>query len=787
MSFLLAPGAAAQDTSDENVPVPGVTVSPTYLNIPEGQERTYTIVLNTRPTAQVRVTLAVSGDQRNSASEFLCCRGSWAIFTPDTWNRPRTFRVAALEEPGTVDGTLWVRHWAESDDPDYHAIPVATVTAKAKDNDVPATAGAGVTVSPTALRVPEGGSSTYTVVLNARPQVNVTIRPTIASGDADLSVTPPHVTFRASDWSTPRTFTVSAAQDSDAADGSATITHAANSSDPGYDGNAVTIAGVTATEQDDDRHGVTVSPTALAVPEGGSRTYTVALKTRPSGPVTVRPTIAGDADLRVTPAARTFTPANWNAAQAFTVSASRDVDASDGTATITHTASGGGYSGISIASVAVREQDGDTPGVTVTPTYLTIPEGQSRSYTVVLNTRPTAGVNVRVAISDDQGTGTEFGCCGRSSVWFGPNDWNHPETFTVTAPEEPGTANGTLWVRHWAESDDPDYHGIAVARVTAVAQDNDVAPAVGAGVTVTPTALRVPEGGSRTYTVVLNAPPNANVSVRPMIASGDADLSVTPPHVTFRASDWTTPRTFTVYAAHDSDAADGSATIAHAANSSDPGYDGIFIASVTATEQDDDRHGVTVSPTYVTIPEGQSRTYTVALETRPAAPVTVFPTILGDADLSVTPAARTFTPSNWTAAQAFTVWAAADVDASDGTATITHTAVGGGYDGIFIPAVAVSEQDDDTPGVTVSQTTLTIPEGESRSYTVVLNTRPTRAGAREGGGLRRPGHRHGVPLLRPLVGVVGPERLEPSGDLQGGRPRGARHGQRHPLGAALDR
>ena len=725
-SFALAPGASAQDASEEDLP--GVTVSPTYLNIPEGQSRSYTVSLDTRPTASVRVRVSISGDQRDGASEFLCCGRSSVWFGPNDWG-PRTFTVSALEEPGTADGTLWVRHWAESSDPDYHAIPIATVTAKAKDNDVPATVGAGVTVSATALRVPEGGSRTYTVVLNARPNANVSVRPTVASGDESLRVTPPHATFRASDWSTPRTFTVSAAEDSDADDGAATITHAANSSDPGYDGNAVSIASVRATEQDDDRHGITVSPTALAVPEGGSRTFSVVLNTRPTARVWVAASISGDADLGMSPSARWFFPSNWNVPQTFTVSAAEDADVRDGTATITFEARGidGGYRGIAIAPVAVTEDDNDTPGITVSPTYLNIPEGQSRSYTVSLATRPTASVRVRVSISGDQRDGaSEFLCCGRSSVWFGPNDWG-PRTFTVSALEENGTADGTLWVRHWAESDDPDYHAIPIATVTAKAKDNDVPATVGAGVTVSTTALRVPEGGSRTYTVVLDAQPNANVTVRPTVASGDESLSVTPPHATFRASDWSTPRTFTVSAAEDSDTADGTATITHAANSSDPGYNGnaVSIASVRATEDDDDVAGVTVSVSELAVPEGGSQMYIVVLDAQPNANVVIRPTIAGDADLAVTPALRTFTRANWSTPQHFTVSAAEDVDGHDGTATITHAASGGGFGGVAIASVAVTEEDNDTPGVTVSQTYLDIPEGESRSYTVVLNTRPT--------------------------------------------------------------
>ena len=121
---------------------------------------------------------------------------------------------------------------------------------------------------------------------------------------------------------------------------------------------------------------MTVSATDLTVAETGSATYTVVLDTEPTGPVTVTvaKTSGGDGDLTVAPAALTFTTADWNAAQSFTVSAADDVDSADGTATFTHSASGGGYDSVTIGSVAATEDDNDAPGVTVSATDLTVAE-----------------------------------------------------------------------------------------------------------------------------------------------------------------------------------------------------------------------------------------------------------------------------------------------------------------------------------------------------------------------------------------------------------------------------
>ena len=73
-----------------------------------------------------------------------------------------------------------------------------------------------------------------------------------------------------------------------------------------------------------------------------------------------------------------------------------------------------------------------------------------------------------------------------------------------------------------------------------------------------------------------------------------------------------------------------------------------------------------------------------------------------------------------------TVHAAQDDDAADDAATISHTAGGAdGYDRASLsPSINVAVTDDDTAGVTVSETDLSINEGESATYTVVLDTQP---------------------------------------------------------------
>ena len=139
--------------------------------------------------------------------------------------------------------------------------------------------------------------------------------------------------------------------------------------------------------------------------------------------------------------------------------------------------------------------------------------------------------------------------------------------------------------------------------------------------------------------------------------------------------------------------------------------------------------GVELSSTSINISEGGAAAcYNLHLLTEPAADVLI--NISGDPQLGINPASLTFTPANWSVAQA--VYAAAVDDAlSQGArdAVISHTASSAdpAYDGITIGGVTAHIADNDSPGVSVLETegSTTFTEGGSDSYTLVLNSQPT--------------------------------------------------------------
>ena len=232
---------------------------------------------------------------------------------------------------------------------------------------------------------------------------------------------------------------------------------------------------VTVTVTDDDTPGVTVSPLSLTIDEGGTGTYTVVLNTQPSGGNVTVAISSNNTDVTASSSSLTFTTSNWNSAQTVTVTAGDDDDAANDTATLTHNPGGGGYNSVSNADLAVTVTDDDTRGVTVTPTSLTVDEGGTNTYTVVLDTRPTAAVTVTIVDPTDNTDVT----ANPASLTFSTSNWSTAKTVTVRAAEDGDAAEDTATVTHTVAGG--DYGSVTAADVGVTVTDNDTP-----GVTASP-------------------------------------------------------------------------------------------------------------------------------------------------------------------------------------------------------------------------------------------------------------------------------------------------------------
>ena len=230
------PDAVAVTIDDDDMP--GVTVSPQALVIGEGKSDAYTVVLRTEPTGDVTITPAVP------AGTDVVVRPERLVFAPGNWEVAQSFTVEALaDDDAAPEGAVTVAHAATGGG--YDTVAVAPVTVEVAEDDA-----VGVVVAPLTIEVPEGGAGkTYTVVLTSAPTAPVTVTPTgLARADAKVTVTPASVTFDATDWSTPKSFMVEAADDADSDDALERIPHDVAGGD--YQGAAADT--VTATVKDDE-------------------------------------------------------------------------------------------------------------------------------------------------------------------------------------------------------------------------------------------------------------------------------------------------------------------------------------------------------------------------------------------------------------------------------------------------------------------------------------------------------------------------------------------------------
>ncbi len=670
----------------------GVTLSKSALTVAEGGSGSYTVKLNTKPSGDVTVTVGgTSGDVSVS--------GSPLTFTAQNYAAAQTVTVnAAQDSDGDTDPDVTLTHSASGGG--YNGVSIGNVTVSVTEDD-----SKGVTLSKSALTVAEGGSGSYTVKLNTKPSGDVTVTVGGTSGDVSVSGSP--LTFTAQNYAAAQTVTVNAAQDSDGdTDPSVTLTHSAAGG--GY--GSVSIGNVTVSVTEDDSKGVTLSKSALTVAEGGSGSYTVKLNTKPSGDVTV--TVGGTSgDVSVSGSPLTFTAANYAAAQTVTVNAAQDSDGdTDPDVTLTHSASGGGYNGVSIGNVTVSVTEDDSKGVTLSKSALTVAEGGSGSYTVKLNTKPSGDVTVTVG-----GTSGDVSVSG-SPLTFTAANYAAAQTVTVNAAQDSdGDTDPAVTLTHSAAGG--GYGSVSIGNVTVSVTEDD-----SKGVTLSKSALTVAEGGSGSYTVKLNTKPSGDVTVTVGGTSGDVSVSGSP--LTFTAANYAAAQTVTVNAAQDSDGdTDPAVTLTHSAAGG--GYGSVSIGNVTVSVTEDDSKGVTLSKSALTVAEGGSGSYTVKLNTKPSGDVTV--TVGGTSgDVSVSGSPLTFTAANYAAAQTVTVNAAQDSDGdTDPAVTLTHSAAGGGYGSVSIGNVTVSVTEDDSKGVTLSKSALTVAEGGSGSYTVKLNTKPS--------------------------------------------------------------
>lgn len=679
------------------VPTIGVTVSPTDgLNTNEGgSTAAFTVVLNTPPTADVRISLSSSNVAEGVVSP------TELTFTSANWSALQTVTVTGVDD-ALVDGDQTfsiVTAPTASEDAQYDGLTVADVSVVNIDDESP-----GILVNPTSgLSTTEaGGTTMFSVVLQAPPTNDVSL-PVASSDTREDTVSTATVVFTSANWNLPQVITVTGVDDA-LVDGDQIVQihlGPAVSADTHYDG--LTVADTLVTNIDDESARLVVSPTTglVTTEGGGTATYSVRLGTAPTADVQLAISSSNTDEGTVSPASLTFTSTTWNAPQTVTLTGVDDalVDGNQTYQSTVHvsTSADTAYASLPDVHVSASNTDNESAGVTVSPTsgLTTSESGGTASFTVVLNALPMA--DVMIALSSDN---TSEGDCSPASLTFTTSDWDTPQTVTVSGVDDLVADGSRVYhiLTATVASADVRYGSIDPADVSVTNADDDVA-----AISVSPLAIFAAEGGAPAeFEVVLSSQPTANVTV-PVTMADLAQGASTPASVTFTPTDWNVAQTFTVTAVDDA-VPDGdfvNTAVTDIAISADGAYAGIDAPDVSVTHTDNELAAVVYAATSVqeTTEAGGTGTFTLVLVSEPTANVTVALSSDNVGEGTVSPAMLTFTALNWSLPQTVTVTGVDDLF-SDGTVayhvvTSDTMSLDPAYDGLDVADVDFTNLDND--------------------------------------------------------------------------------------------
>ena len=705
----------------------------------------------------VDTTVRVEFDSANSAAAQIDLERFQVADSQGTFQDVESFDIVI--PAGQTSGTTTLRFKPANDDVDEEAETVilqgAEVVASDSDEFLPVNSASftitdddtrGITISPASLAtgsgigMKEGGTATYSLVLDTEPTDTVTV--TVASEqDNPIRLTPETLTFTPSNWSTTQTISVESLDDgADTSFRDAFIAHQVSGGDYG----SVSVGDIWVIIENTTQAYIYLDD-AQASESDGYVEFTVSV--RPilrTVPVVVRYTTvdgtaaAGTDYTRQVNTGQTYKifsiPANGGAAtiripitdnevygpakKTFTLQLTNQNNKAllDGGAT-SLTATGSIIDDDPKPVVSVAGPAGDL-------SYISEDLKGPVTFTLTLTGRSAADVTVDYATGQAQVLSRLAARQGITPATAG-EDYT-AATGTVTFSPGDATRQVTVQLTDDDVSEDTEFFGFKISNAQNAQLRNKATEEVAdvglldddpRGVAIDPTSISLEEPApgeaavASSYTVKLNSKPTDTVTVtiggaNPAVSLSGATLSNTNT-LTFTTSNWGTAQTVTVTPVEDANGIAETITLTHIQSGGD--YTGIAADSVTVNVTDSDTRNVVLSPTSLTVTEGDDTgvSYTVKLSTQPSDTVSVSIGGHSGTDLSISGAAPsnsntlTFSTSNWNTAQMVTVKAGHDGNADDESETLTHTASGGDYANLT-KDLPVTVTDDAPATVTVS-------------------------------------------------------------------------------------
>ena len=558
-SYSVATPASAMVTVEDN-DTRGVTVSATALTVNEDTTGTYTVVLDSQPTANVTVTPSRTGSSDVTFSP------PTLTFTALNWNTVQPVTVTAAHDNDAVNDSATISHAVTGGD--YAGVTVESVVVTVDDDETADTTAPRVA---SIVRETPTSSPTNADSLTWRVTFSETVS-NVDAADFAVSGTTATVTSVTAVSGLTGAYNVTTSG-GNLASVSATVTLTISSSHNIADAatNALTNTAPTGTNNNSYVVDNTAPTVAISdVPATSDAPFTATF----TFPEAVTGFAVGDITLG-NATASSFTATSTTVYTALVTPTADGAVTVDVPASAAQDAAGNGNTAATRASSAYA-----VPAITIVAGTSPVTEGTAAVFTLSRTGSPTAALTVNVTVSETGGDMVAAANEGARTVTFLAN--SATATLSVaTAPDSVDEANSVVTATVSADTGSPASYSVGTpASAMVTVEDNDTR-----GVTVSATALTVNEDTTGTYTVVLDSQPTANVTVTPS-RTGSSDVTFSPPTLTFTALNWNTVQPVTVTAAHDNDAVNDSATISHAVTGGD--YAGVTVESVVVTVDDDE-------------------------------------------------------------------------------------------------------------------------------------------------------------------------------------------------------
>ena len=723
--------------TDDDVPQVTVSFEESSYRVDEGESVEVTVTLSADPERDVTVGISASGqggatEQNNTGADYSGVPGS-VMFGRGTTER--TFTITAVNDTGDDDD--------ESILLGFGNVPTGVtrgtgVTVTIEDDDVPDVV---VSFGAATYDVDEDDSVTVKVKLDRDPERQVVIPITRSNrGGAstqDYSGVPAMVTFESDE--TEQEIRFSATHDTLNDDDESVVIGFGSPLPSQVTVTTGMTSSTTVTIVDDDNPNVTVNfeATSYEVAEGSSVTVTVTLSRDPERSVTIPITATGQDgatsnDYAINPPSLTF-ESGGETRKSLTFSATDDgVDDDGESVKLVFGSVAGVTRGVdSEATVTIEDNPDDVPAVTVSfaRSSYTAAEDGTVEVTLTLSPAPEREVVIPIVRTNERNASDADYVPLPTRVTFASGDTLKSFTFT---PVDDAIDDDGERVRLALGAPLPRLVRGATTAATVSITDNDTR-----GVTVRPTSLRIDEGATGEYTVVLGSEPTGDVTVTIDAPTNNTDITVDRASLTFTSSNWSSPQRVEVSGSEDTDDADDTGTITHTVRSSGD-YASVRADRVSVTVLDDEDPQVRVEFDRVTgtVAEGgDGITFTVRLSKDPERTVTIPIRVAhhdgassSDYTLSVDGVeATSVTFNSRQQSKQITLTAVDDMFDDDGeSVTLGFGGLPGGVAEGTDNEVTVSITDNDAPSVTVrfERTTYTIDEGDSFSINVILSPDP---------------------------------------------------------------